>query len=271
FDVQKYGVVLRVERSRHLQSTQQTVQPKQNVAIKLPNYRFEPGYYIAIGDCGPVVEPATEIYFAAAATAVPTLLETLTRALNGTDDDREEGTSTFSPHVSPFLFSGRALKMPYTLRVPYEPEAFEGPEAIALRIETAALPLIKPLLKYLREQHTAQEIRLETPLFGEALWPGIAVADVIESDSTEWFGSSAELSRVELVAEALTEKLLTERLLTEKVLTADAVAPMSSDQFSADSAATMLRIKAKLAEAGLCWEQPSRRLDIAQSSSRRAS
>ncbi|MFK8186406.1 MAG: T3SS effector HopA1 family protein [Phormidesmis sp.] len=186
--VEKYGVILHVERSRHLHPDQPALQRTVNAAhpappipIKFPNYRFEPGYYIAIGDCGPPHAPATEIYFSAAVAAVPTLMSTLTTKLNRTDP------------------------MPYTLQAPYEPEDYWGPEAMTLRIEKRSLNRLRPLLKQIRAQHTNLELRPESPIFARTLEPGIAIADVIDSACTDGFGSSAELSRVERVADALVE------------------------------------------------------------------
>jgi len=188
--VEKYGVVLHVKRSRHLLPAHQAapLNADQHIPIRLPCYRFESGYYIAIGDCGPAAKETaaeetaatTEVYFAASVAAVPTLMELLTSTLNA------------------------PLKMPYSLKAPYEPEAYQGPEAMVLRIEKAALETLTPLLHRIRAQHTADELRTETPLFGRMVCPGIAVADVMEAEREHWFGS-ADLSRVELVAEALAE------------------------------------------------------------------
>ena len=219
--VEKYGVVLSATRSHHLSSAAQTIShdPKQEqyVAIKLPGYRFEPGYYVAIGDSGPVETAATEIYFAASAAIAHTLMETITTALNS------------------------QLKMPYTLRVPYTPEDYCGPEAIALRIESANLERVKPLLAHIRQQHSLYDLRDESPLFATPLQPGITFANVIESNVTKWFGSSADLSRTEIVATVLTESLYSSLSLGHHKAQAIPVAAI---------------IKTKLTESGVLWNEP---------------
>lgn len=236
--VQKHGIVLYVE-SRHLspekqserQAKKQTVQPGELLAIRLPGYRLEPDFYIAIGDQGPVYDmnEASEIYFAATDAAMPLIMKTLTTALNG-----EQG-------------------IPYTLLVPYAPEGYEGPEAIVLRIEKAAFDQVLPLLQQIWElcsQAVCSDpksalLRAEFPVFAYPLWPGISMADVIESSATEWFGSSAELSRMHLVAEALTQVWY------------ESLAEEPSTQVSPSQ--NLLAMQAQFSQAQLSWEQPFNR------------
>jgi hypothetical protein len=252
--VQKHGIIVHVEPghlSAERQADKQSIQPGEQLAIRLPGYRFEPDFYIAIGDQGPVVdvEQAQEIYFAAAPAAMPLIMKTLTSTLN-------------AEHP-----------VPYTLKVPYEPEGYEGPEAIVLRIKKADFDQVLPLLQQIWErcfQPEAQAklstqalsqfalkshdpesplLRPDIPLFAYPLWPGISAADVIESSATDWFGSSVELSRIHLVAEALTQ-VWYERL---------AQAPNAQD-FAAQNLSAM---QTQFAEAQLSWEQPfSRALTI---------
>ena len=234
--VEKYGVVLSVERSRHLLPTQSPTAPNQHVSIRLPCYRFEPGYYIAIGDRGSVTEPATEIYFAASALALPSLLKTLTTALN------------------------QEIAMPFTLRAPYEPEEYRGAEAIALRITKSSLAQIKPLLKRIRAAHTPEQIRTDAPLFGHSLFPGISTADVIESNSTDWFGSSADFSRLELVAAALADHWM-QKLHDPGTFSAlgesePEKAKAETTGASASERAILSSIQQRFEQAGLCWQQP---------------
>jgi hypothetical protein len=250
--VQKYGVVLHVERhhlSAERQADKRGVQPDELLDIRLPCYRFEPDFYIAVGDQGPVIESsrACEIYFAASTIALPLIMKALTTALN-------EGE----------------FSIPYTLQVPYEPEGYVGPEAIVLRIEKAAFEKTLPLLQQIWELCQAEAsslasttnlagtnqpvlqtavLRSDTPLFSDLLWPGISQADVIDSGVTDWFGSSAELSRIDLVAEALTQAWYD--------CLADSLDAMNN-QFSAGK--NLSAIQARFAQAQLFWERPSSRL-----------
>lgn len=190
--VEKSGIVIYVE-PRHLPTDLQSElllsQRTSLISIKLPGYRFESGVYIAIGNSGPPpADDAIELYFSAAMAAVPLIIKEITTALNGD------------------------TQCPYVLQVPYSPEGCQGPEAIVLRIEAQALPLVLPLIQQISNQATAFKsqdtpplLRSEVPVFAQPLWPGISMASVIESSATNWFGSSADLSRCELAALALAQ------------------------------------------------------------------
>jgi len=212
--VEKYGVIVHVNRLNHLKPEQQTINFTNNftnnlsvdaqadrlenqtdaaISIRLPSYQFEPGVYVAIGDCGPVSElvQATEIYFSAEIAALPVIMETLTTALNGED------------------------AIPNTLQVPYGPEGYQGPEAVVLQIEKTALGQVMPLLHKIREtcaqsDVTTPMLRTDWPVFAQSLYPdaGISVADVVKGGVTRWSDSSADLSRSHLVAEALVQTKL---------------------------------------------------------------
>ena len=185
--VEKSGVVLHVVRSQHLPPDLRAIQiatdpaKARRLSIRLPCYRFEPGYYIAIGNCGPVTAAACDIYFAASVEAVPTLIEAITRTLNS------------------------ELKVPFSLAAPYEPEAYQGPEAIALRVEKSAVEKIVPLLKQIRDQHTEAVLRHQSSLFSHSLYPGISISRMVEPNPPHGF-ISAELTGLELVADAITER-----------------------------------------------------------------
>ncbi len=284
--VQKHGIIVHVEQ-HHLSLDQplkkQSVQPGELLAIKFQGYRFEPDVYIAIGDQGPVTdtEQALEIYFAASMAAMPLIMKTLTTSLNGKlceSELRESELRESELPESELLDSKRAIpsSIPYTLQVPYEPEGYEGPESIVLRIAKADFDQVLPLLqqiwemcsqlktspqspfKLLPQSETAQSetaqsetaqseatnalLRPEVPLFSYPLWPGVAMADVIESSVTEWFGSSVELSRMHLVAEALMQ-VWYERL--EELLNTQDVA---SQNLSA--------MQAMFSQAQLSWDRP---------------
>jgi hypothetical protein len=254
--VQKHGIIVHIDPLRHLpaethetQAERQVIQSGDWLAIRLPGYRFEPNFYIAIGDQGPVIDidQAQEIYFAATDAAMPLIMKILTTALNGD------------------LLNGKCA-IPYTLQVPYEPEGYEGPEAIVLRIEKADFDQVLPLLQQIWELCSQTEIssppvtaqsataqsgtesnllRSELPVFAYPLWPGISMADVIEGSATEWFSSSAELSRMHLVAEALTQVWY------------ESLAEEPGTQVSPSQ--NLLAMQAQFSQAQLSWEQPFNR------------
>lgn len=236
--VQKHGIIVHVE-PRHLsaekQAQKQAIQPEEWLAIRLPGYRFEPDFYVAIGDQGPVadINQAQEIYFAATTAAMPLIMKTLTTELNKGEQ-----------------------AIPYTLQVPYEPEGYQGPEAIVLRIEKTDFEQVLPLLQQIWEmcsQEEASQLRPEVPVFAYPLWSGISMADVIESSATEWFGSSAELSRIDWVAEALTQVWYEHSAEASQVKISSQISPLTN----------MLAIKAQFSQVQLSCEQPfSRTLTI---------
>jgi len=204
--VKKDGIVVHVGKSA-LQMSDRTV------SVKLPGHRFESemysSAYVAIGNGGPVPDcmQAVELYLAAFPVAMPSVMTLVTTALNGEQ------------------------AVPYTLKVPYRPEDYEGPEAIALRIPKSSFTQVLPLIEQIWQQHLADRnsgdqnladrssakaetysgerspwLRPDLPVFAEALWPGISAADVIASTATRWFGSSADLSRIEQIAIGLVQQ-----------------------------------------------------------------
>ena len=199
----KQGVVVEIERSRHLKPDQQTAQVDDMISVRLPAYRFEPDYYIAIGNLGPVlaVETAIEIYIAANVSAMAPILSLVTQTLNATE-----------------------TAIPFTLRLPYRPESYQAIEAIALRVEATAYEVVRAMLEEIAQQCPAQSadhlsvsralhssalldqlptLRSVLPVFAYPLFPGISVAAVLENKATEWFGSQADLSRCDVFSEAL--------------------------------------------------------------------
>ncbi len=274
--VQKHGIIVHVE-PRHLSAEKQaaphSIQPGDLLAIRLPGYRFEPDVYIAIGDQGPVtdIDQAQEIYFAATADAMPLIMKMLTTWLNG--NLLSDALHHHDSHHHDSHRSNRAI--PYTLQMPYEPEGYRGPEAIVLRIKKKDFDQVLPLLQQIWEtcsseihfskicsqleietssiseisEGEAALLRPEVPLFAYPLWPGISMADVIESSATEWFGSSIEQSRIHWIAEALTQNWY-EQSAEDPTLE---ISPESN----------LLAIQTQFADIQLSWEQPfSRSLTI---------
>lgn len=189
--VAKEELTVCVQRDRHLSTHQRSAEVGQTVSILLPSYRYEPEYYVAIGNLGPVldIDAAVEIYFAATPQASVPIMAAVTQLLNGVHTNGS---------------SDRPLKaVPYTLKVPFQTEGYEGAECVSLRVKNADYEQVLPCLKQIVELIYRSHIRAELPLFARSLYPGISIASVVKSSETQWFGSAVDLSRLQLAAEAL--------------------------------------------------------------------
>jgi hypothetical protein len=242
--VKKHDVVVQVERSRHLMLAERAAQLGDMVSVYLPPYRFEPGCYVAVGDRGPVADlsQAVDIYFAANAAAMAAIMQAITAALNANEPSDEA--------------------IPYTLQVPCEPEGYVGPEAIVLRVDITAHAKVRPVLQQIWQigqaadpnSHLTGEaldlaappqLRPDWPVFAYPLWPGISVAKAIASTATYWYGGSADLSRMQLAADALLHSwYLGESRLEESMM-----------------AANLAAMQAQFTQAELSWQEPYRAAD----------
>jgi hypothetical protein len=283
--VKKHGVVVHVEKLRHLPPADRAAQPGDTVAVYLPPYRFEPDCYVAVGDRGPVedIDQAMDIYLAANAAAMAPIMEMITTALNGTANSGDEA-------------------IPYTLQVPYRPEGYEGPEAMVLRVESTATAQVRPLLRQIWQQIKQKatgiqaqvastqagdgpdneldngldlaappQLRPECPLFAYPLWPGISVAAVIPSTAIYWYGGSADLSRSQLAADALVQrwyqsqpvgKGLETALKTENTLPSEPISDSFKGRLSEPLiAANLAAMQAQFAQAQIAWQEPYRSLN----------
>ena len=194
--VMKQGVVIYVEKHRHLQD-EDALMNWDAVSIRLPEYRFEPGFYVAVGDAGPVVStPSIEFYMAAEASAVTVVLEAVTKSFNAV---------------------GEAI--PYTLRLPYQLGGYRaqatGAETVALRtVESAGDRAVIVLEEIVRACSCLSAIapedlvdwdkpalRPDCSIFAYPIFPGVSMA-VADSDA-DWFGGWADRSCCEALAQVL--------------------------------------------------------------------
>ncbi|MEM6596761.1 MAG: T3SS effector HopA1 family protein [Cyanobacteria bacterium P01_C01_bin.69] len=236
--VQKQSVTVHIEPNEHVRGEQQFAQIGDHVDILLPGYRYETDDYIAISNLGPVTETenAIEIYFAANAAAMAPIMTAV--------------TTTLSDAIL------------YTLRVPHRLSDYAGPEAIALRINGTDYATVLPVLQ--RIVHTCQAesksttessnaidpsslaacpaLRDECPVFAYPLYPGISWASVVDNSVTQWFGSAADVGRMQLIAEALVETWY------------------DFDHNFSSSRKQIAALRAYFAEEGLSWSQPYRHL-----------
>jgi HopA1 effector protein family len=154
FAVQKNRLTLHVNGDRHLQPSEKPVTMGNVVAIHLPSNRIEQGCYSALGNAGPVdldCEQIVNLYFNLPSEDLGLLMGSLTIALN-------------------------ALNIPFTFKVPYDPEECDRPDAGTLSIHKTHYATAYPTLQTLY-QSLQPSFRLEVPLFTKCLAPGLALAE----------------------------------------------------------------------------------------------
>jgi hypothetical protein len=154
FAVQKNRLTLHVQSDRHLQASEEPVAIGAEVAIHLPSNRIEQGCYVALSNAGPVDldrEQIVNVYFNLPPEDLGLLMGSLTIAVN-------------------------ALNIPFTFKVPYDPEECDRPDAGTLSIHKTDYATAYPVLQTLY-QSLQPSFRSEVPLFTKCLAPGLALAE----------------------------------------------------------------------------------------------
>ncbi len=178
FAVQKHGLTMHVSRERHLQPSDEPVTIGDKAAVHLPSNRIEQGCYVALSNAGSVKPDHAQIvnlYFNLQSENLGLVMGSLTTALN-------------------------ALNIPFTFKVPYDPEDCNRPDAGTLCIYTAHYDSVYSTLQTLY-QSLQPSFHPDVPLFTKCLAPGLALAeqpmDIITPQET--FG----LHRFQAIAQGL--------------------------------------------------------------------
>jgi HopA1 effector protein family len=171
------GLTLHIERDRHLSSADRSAMVGDLVAIHLPQNLVESDRYIAVSNTGLVVpdSPAINLYFNCSATGAIALMADFTQLLND-------------------------MEMPFTFSVLSHPADYSRYDAAILQIERDRWDTMHLLLQALYPHHQSQ-FQVETPLFTKPLAPGLAVAEVPDSDAPPDFGGD----RCQIIANILLE------------------------------------------------------------------
>jgi HopA1 effector protein family len=170
------GLTLHIERDRHLSAADRSATVGDLVAIHLPQNLVESDRYIAVSNAGLVAPdfPAIDLYFNCSSTGAIALMADFTQLLN----------------VREMLFSFSVLS---------HPADYSRYDAAILQIERDRFSTIHPLLQTLYPRYRSQ-FQAQTPLFTKPLAPGLAVAEVPDSDAPD-FGSD----RCQIIANLLLE------------------------------------------------------------------
>ena len=153
FAVRKDELTIHVIGDRHLQPSEEPVTIGDVVAIHLPSNRIEKGCYSALGNAGPVDldrEQVVNVYFNLPPEDLALLMGSLTITLND-------------------------LNIPFTFKVPYDPEDCDRPDAGIISIYKIHWCTVYPALQNLYRLQTS--FRPELPLFTKCLAPGLALAE----------------------------------------------------------------------------------------------
>jgi hypothetical protein len=171
--VQKDGLTLRIQRSRHLLPAERSRQVGEGVQVWLPPNWLDAGIYGAIGNAGmvPETDAAVTIVFNTTPAGAIALLGLLTQQLN-------------------------ALDLPFSCKVLLDPDDYDRYDTVVLNIPRTAYVSVHPILQR-GVEHIREDLQSSVPLFMKAIAPGVGVAED-PPDGTE-FG----LHRCQLVADAL--------------------------------------------------------------------
>ncbi|MDJ0703181.1 MAG: T3SS effector HopA1 family protein [Leptolyngbyaceae cyanobacterium MO_188.B28] len=154
------------------------------VAIRLPRNRVETGFYIAVGNAGPVKADtsgnppdAVNLYFNVTPEGAIALMRSLTQRLN-------------------------AIPIPFTFKVLDDPDHYRGYDTSALNFEKLHYERIRPILQTIYTEYQSH-FGEETPLFTKRLAPGLALSEEPDHkfSAREDFG----LNRCQIVANGLVE------------------------------------------------------------------
>ncbi len=157
--VDKQGLALHIERSRHLKADQQTPNIGDLVSIKLPRNLVQNGFYVAMSNCVAEANNAAankasdliRIYFNLDPEGAIAVMAQLTGALN-------------------------AAAIVFSLKMLYNPRDYERFDAGVLYFDKSDYAAVHSALQLMYNKYQ-QHFRPETPLFTKLLAPGLALAE----------------------------------------------------------------------------------------------
>jgi HopA1 effector protein family len=197
FAVTQGGLILHIERDRHLQKDIQNTEVGDLVAIRLPKNRVQNGFYIAISNQGAshpshsnVQSTTSRIYFNLSAEGAIAMMESLTQHLN-------------------------VQSLPFSFKVLYNPQDYGRSDAGVLYFDKKDYPLVRSVLQSLYIQHQ-DRFSPEVPLFTKQLAPGLAIAE--EPNTSFSQQESFGMNRCQIVANGLLESHQTGEDTPEKRL-----------------------------------------------------
>ncbi|MBD2594563.1 hypothetical protein H6G74_09520 [Nostoc spongiaeforme FACHB-130] len=151
--VQKDGLTLHIERSRHLLPQHQSATVGKYVAVKMPKNLVQNGFYMAVANAGTATnrERLVRVYFNVTPEGAVAVMQTLTTQLN-------------------------FLEIPFSLKALYNPSDYERYDSAVFYFDKKDYETIHPVLErvYVECQSYFQP---EVPLFTKFMAPGLAIAE----------------------------------------------------------------------------------------------
>jgi hypothetical protein len=176
--VTKGGLILHIEREKHLQPVEQSAAESDLVAIRMPRNLVQNGFYMAVSNAGSDTHPQTvRVYFNLSPEGAVAVMENLTRQLNKTT-------------------------IPFTFKVLYNPSDYERYDSGVLYFERSNYEVIWKVLRSVYAE-THSHFRAEVPLFTKLLAPGLSLAE--EPDCKFAAVESFGMNRCQIVANGLLE------------------------------------------------------------------
>lgn len=175
--VTRGGLVLHIDRARHLQPEERIATIGDTVTIRLPRNLMQSGFYVAVGNAGHdhSTDTIVRIYFNLTSEGAIALMANLTQTLN-------------------------EQAIPFTFKVLYNPADYERHDSGVLYFAKSDYPKVRPLLQRVYADHQTA-FRPEVPLFTKQLAPGLALAE--EPDRKFATQESFGMNRCQIVANGL--------------------------------------------------------------------
>ncbi|WP_096587583.1 T3SS effector HopA1 family protein [Calothrix sp. NIES-2098] len=182
--VKKGELTLHIQRDRHLHSQQVNATIGDVVAIKMPPYLTQNGFYLAVGNLGQYStvhqgrdRQLVRVYFNLSPEGAVAVMHSLTRQLN-------------------------KIPIPFTFKALYNPVSYDRYDTAVLYIEKGYYANLWPVLKSVYAEHQ-YHFGEEVPLFTKLLAPGLGLAEEPNSKFAE--KESFGLNRCQIVTNGLLE------------------------------------------------------------------
>ncbi len=176
--VNKGGLTLHIERSKHLQPQDEAVTVGNPVAIKLPKNLVQNGFYIAVSNAGSHSgEDIVRVYFNLSTDGGVAVMESLTTQLN-------------------------AIALPFNFKALYNPSDYGRYDSAVLYFDKNNYEAVHAVLEKVYAEHQSHFLP-EVPLFTKLIAPGLAIAE--EPDQKFGEKESFGMNRCQIITNGLIE------------------------------------------------------------------
>ena len=182
--VNKNGLTLHLQPSRHLSPSEENATPGESVAVKMPPNLVQNGFYMAVGNAGPQGRGSqrhfgdpdnVRIYFHFSSAGAIAVMELLTQELN-------------------------QLFVPFSFKVLYNPSDYKRYDSGVLYFDKRNYAKIRPVVDKVIAA-TQEHFRAEIPLFTKPIASGVGLAE--EPNRKFSIKDSFGLNRCQIIANGL--------------------------------------------------------------------